>query len=424
MKKWLKYSLLLLFLARLVLAFTVWHPDVNNHVDWGIRFWEYGPGKFYSANVWNFTWPNQPPMSIYLYAFIRKVFEFIFGTLWWINVRIPPFPSGIITYFESNLYPALLQLPAILSDFGIAWIIYKLLKENLAKNKKTYATVASLIFLVNPVIWYNSSVWGQTDSVVNFFGLLAFLFLLKDKPELSLSAFAISIFTKVSLVIFAPLYIVVFLRKYDLTRLIKISIMIALFIGLISYPFAGGEPFGWLYKLYVDKILTQQLQVITANAFNLWSMLTGIHEQPHTLMLGPLSYQVWGLLLYAISYIPVLFAVYRKQNAKTIIWSLAIVAFSTFMLLTNMHERYLYPLFPLLTVLYGLRKVGGKVYWAITGLSLINLYNLWWVPKVDIFISILTIEESMAPRILGFIGLIIYVLFYRTFLRQEKLIKI
>ncbi len=158
------------FLFRFLLAFSAWHIDVNNHVDWGTRFFEYGAAGFYSpeANVWNFTWPNQPPGSIYIYAGIYKLFGFLFSIVWWLNIKIPIFPSGIVTFFETNLFPALLKLPAILADMGIAILIYKFVELILGSSKKTkkVALFGATLWLINPVIWYNSSLWGQTNSVV------------------------------------------------------------------------------------------------------------------------------------------------------------------------------------------------------------------------------------------------------------------
>ena len=178
------------FLLRVFLSFLVWHPDVNNHVDWGIRFWQYGPQKFFApeTNVWSYTWPNQPPGTIYIFAGIRKLFEFVFAFFWWINVNIPIFPSGIITFFESNLYPALLKFPSILADLGIAYLIYKVLRHWAlgTRNTEKLAMVGTIFWLFNPVVWYNSSVWGQTDSVVNFFALLGFYFLFEKKLTLAL----------------------------------------------------------------------------------------------------------------------------------------------------------------------------------------------------------------------------------------------
>ena len=197
-----KLILIVALLFRLVFAFIVWHPDVNNHVDWGTRFWVYGFKGFYNpdSNVWSYTWPNQPPGTIYIFALLKKVSESIFNFFWFINIKVALFPSDIIFYLEDHLYPALLQLPSILADFGIAYLIYKNIKS------RRLAKTGAILWLLNPVIWYNSSVWGQTDSVITFFVFLSFYLLIKNKPILSVLSYAISIYIKASLIIFIPLY--------------------------------------------------------------------------------------------------------------------------------------------------------------------------------------------------------------------------
>ncbi len=405
---------------RFVISFIIWHPDINNHIDWGIRFWQYGPQKFFapSTNVWNFTWPNQPPGTIYIFAGIEKLFEFVFSVFWWINIKIPLFPSGIITFFESNLYPALLKLPSILSDLGIAYIIYKLLKSH--KDEKL-GILGATIFLVNPVIWYNSAVWGQTDAIVNFFSLLAFYFLLQKKLTLSLVVFALSLYIKASLLIFAPIYLIVVLRqKYSVKQLIGSAVLTASVIGLLTLPFSRGEPFGWLYWLYSKKVFGEQLHIITANAFNLWAAIAGIHERPETLLLGPLSYAIWGKILFLFAYVPSLILVYKRQDVKSIFWSLSIAAISSFMLLTNMHERYLYPLFPVLTILTLLDRKLLLAYLSISLINLLNLYNFWWVPKIQVLIDFMSAGNRLMPRVLGFFNFGLFLILYRHFLRLLK----
>ncbi|MEJ2348067.1 MAG: hypothetical protein P8Y17_02600, partial [Patescibacteria group bacterium] len=297
MKKKIIYLFLFAFVFRFVLAFLVWHPDVRNHVDWAIRFWDYGPRKFYTANVWSFTWPNQPPGTVYLFAGIYKLYMAVFSFFWNINVKIPLFPSNIVTILEERGLQAFLQLPAILADLGIAYLIYRIFKK-----KQKLAVLGATIFLFNPIIWYNSSVWGQTDAVINFFAILAFLSLLERKLIWATLSLVISFYIKASLLIYVPIFaIIVFKQKYKLIEIIKSLAISILVISLLTLPFSGGEPFSWLFELYQKKIFVNQLQVITANAFNLWAALTGIHEQPHSLLLGPLSYQVWGILLFGIS---------------------------------------------------------------------------------------------------------------------------
>lgn len=399
---------LVAFVLRFLVSFFVWHPDVRNHMDWGVRFWQYGVDKFFApeSNVWNFTWPNQPPGSIYMFAGVRKLFEFVFGAFWWVNIKIPVFPSGIITFFESNLYPALLKLPAIFADLGIAFLLYKWTKKHFA----------AVLWLINPVVWYNSAVWGQYDSVINFLALLGFYFLVEKKLPWAVLAIALSIYTKASLLIFLPIFAILALRqKYDLKKWLLAISSSLLVIGLLTLPFSRGEPFGWLFNLYKDKVFSQQLHVITANAFNLWAGLTGTHEQPEVLPFFGLTYRLWGLILFAAAYIPSLYLVYKKQDVKSVMWALAISAFSSFMLLTNMHERYLYPLFAPLTMLAVTTQVGMLSYWAISFISLLNLYTLWWEPRMQFLMEFMSAGNRLMPRILGFVNFGLFLALYRRF---------
>lgn len=407
MKKFLSFPLILLvlLLLRVLLAFVIWHPDVRNHMDWGIRFFEYGAGKFYApeSNIWNYTWPNQPPGTVYIFAGIRKLFEWIFGFFWWLNVSIAVFPSGVITFFESNLYPALLKLPAILADVGIAYVLYKW-------TKKEWAAV---LWLINPVVWYNSSVWGQYDSVINFFALLSFYFLLKKRLNLSLLSFALSIYIKASLLVFAPVWFIVAIRqKYKPIKYLLAVVCSLIAIGIITLPFSKGEPFGWLFNLYSQKIFVQQLHVITANAFNLWAAVAGIHERPDSLPFLGLTYQHWGYILFTISFVPIIYSIWKKQDFKTVIWALALSAFSSWMFLTNMHERYLYPLFPYLTILVATSEISTLIYWLISFIGILNLYNFWWVPKLDILVNFLSYGDRLMPRVLGIINFSLFVKLY------------
>lgn len=412
------------FIVKLVVSFLVWHPDVNNHVDWGIRFWQYGPAKFYSANVWSFTWPNQPPGTIYMFAGVRKLYEVVFEFFSYLHFSLKVFPGSILLYFEQNLYPALTKLPAILADLGIAYLIYKIVTVELGSGKRV-GVIGAVVFLINPVTWYNSTVWGQYDSVINFLSLLAFYLLLKKKLIPAVLAISISLYIKASLLIFLPVFAVVALKqKYDLKKWVGAIATTFVVIGFITLPFSRSEPFTWLFNLYKDKVFTNQLQVITANAFNIWAFITGINEQPQALPFLGLTYQYWSYILFALFYIPILIFVYKKQNFKSIVWSLALVAFSSFMFLTNMHERYLYPLFPYLTILVAMSQIGNWYYWFISFISLLNLYNFWWVPRIFLLVDFLSRNSRLAPRILGAVNFLLFVFLFVRFFRQMRLAKI
>ncbi|MBP9759588.1 hypothetical protein KBD45_07895 [Candidatus Dojkabacteria bacterium] len=409
------FSIITLFVLRIIFSFVVWHPDLNNHIDWGIRFFEYGANKFYSpeSNVWSFTWPNQPPGTIYMFAGVRILYEFIFNIFWQLNIKIPIFPSIIISFFETNLYPALLKLPAILSDFGIAYLIYKI------TGKKW----ASIVWLINPVIWYNSTIWGQYDSVINFFALLSFYFINRKKLLFAILAFCLSIYIKASLLIFAPIFLIAaLLKNFKLKDWIVSCALTLLAIVLITLPFSHGNPIVWLYDLYVKKVFVQQLHVITANAFNLWSGVAGIHERPDSLPFLGFTYQIWGILLFLLSYIPVLINLFKNKTEKNIIWSLALVAFASFTLMTNMHERYIYPLFPYLTILFALSAGYIKVwqYTLLSAIALLGMYNFWFVPKTSLIIDFLSFGDRFMPRVLGFVMFLLFLIVYKRYNQYNK----
>jgi hypothetical protein len=425
-----KKIILLAIVIRLVFAFVIWHPDVRNHIDWGIRFFDYGASEFYApdANIWSYTWPNQPPGSILIYAGIYKLFLFIFGIIWWVNIKIPIFPSIIATLAESNLYPALLQLPSILADFGIAYLIYKMVfqlspERHPERSRRISAKLGAALFLINPAIWYNSSVWGQTDAIVNFFGLLSFYYLFKNKLALAILAFAFSIYIKISLLIFAPIFLIIILRKHKFIKILKSTVPSLLALLSITWFFSrtsGKDPISWLYWLYSNKVLTQQLQVITANAFNIWAALTGIHEQPHTLPFLGLTYQYWSYIAFTTFFLPVLYMVYKKQDEKTVVTALALTAFASWSLLTNMHERYLYPLFPYLTILVALNTKLLPTYWTISGINLLNLYHFWWTPRIEPVVKIMSWGDRLTPRILGAVNFGVFIYLYKKFLKVKS----
>ncbi len=416
----LKYVFLVALLFRLVLAPLASHPDIRNHVDWGIRFFEYGADKFYApeSNVWSFTWPNQPPGTILIFAFVRRTYELIFNIFWQINIYVPVFPSPIISLIDKYLYIILLKLPAILADLGIAYVIYKFLVKH--KGLKA-AKIGAILFLFNPVIWYNSAVWGQTDSVVSLMALLSLWFLLAKKPILSALSLALCLYIKISLAVFIPIYLILFLKHKFAKKRILVSVVLPIMIfAVLTLPFSyPHEPFGWLIMIYKEKVLANQLQVITANAFNLWALLTGIKEQPHSLFFGPISYQLWGVALFILSIVPLLFKVIRRPGFDNAIWALALTSFSSFMFLTNMHERYLYPLFPYLTILVALNTKLLPIYIGVSGISLLNLYHLWWVPKINISEQVYNAFDNLLPRALSLVNLCLYLLTFSFFWKSR-----
>lgn len=417
------YHILILALVfRIILAFLpVWHSDLDYHMDWGKRAWDYGLQNIYTANVWSFEWPNQPPGTIYLYAAVYKLFEGVFQFFWLVNLYFPPFPSNIMAYFELNLYATVSKFPLIISDLILGFLIFLYFKTQENDIKK--GLLASLIFLFNPLVWYNSTIWGQTDSLVNFLTLASLLLLFKRKLTLAMILFFLSIFIKASLLIYLPIFLILIAYQRYSFKNIVFSIFITIaFIGVITYPFSGSEPYSWIYNLYKDKVFKIQLHLITANAFNIWTPIAHIHATPDTRYLGPLTYQVWGWLLFGLFYLPLIFYFIKNISKQTTLWLLAFTSFTAFTFLTNMHERYLYPLFPIFTILAIKYKKLLPFYIILSAIHLLNLYNFWWVPKIELLMTFMSSFDRIATRILGAFTVLIYLYMYYYFFKNLKLL--
>jgi hypothetical protein len=130
-------------------------------------------------------------------------------------------------------------------------------------------------------------------------------------------------------------------------------------------------------------------------------------------MLGPVSYQTWGYVLFGASMVPVLIRLWKAPSEKNAIWAFVLIAFSSWLLLTNMHERYLYPVFPFLTIIVAQNRKLLAFYMGLSIINFLNLYTLWWVPGISILKNFLSYGDFLAGRIVGLINTVIFILLYK-----------
>lgn len=421
----IKKVLFLALILRLLFVFGTYHPDLNNHLDWGKKFWRYGPKEFYNFGFWSGCWPNQPPGTMYLWAGISKINDFIFETAWQINLGIPAFPSKAIPFLETKLYPALIKLPSVLAEIGIGWLIYRILLFLGLKEKK--ALVGAAFFLFNPAVFYNSSIWGQTDSLINFFMLLAIFLLIRKRLFLGIFSIFLSFYFKLSLLIFLPLILLLLWKeKVDFKKLVAATLLSLGVFFLLSLPFMDDGPWNWFKGLYLGRILGGQGDMLTGNAFNLWAIFFGIDlTRPDTGWWLGVSYKMWGQLLFAATYLLIGIKIIRKKlDHKILFFSLALVSLLSFLLLTNMHERYLYPALPYLALMVGLEVIPVWIYVLISFIHLLNLYNLWNYPHYNFWIGLLEFNKAISVRVFSGLLLFLGLYLFWTFLFPPKRSKI
>lgn len=377
---WLIFSLILFlgFLVRIIFV-PYWvkiDGDLLLFSDWGIKFWQYSTKDFYFVKEWYYAPPNYPPIISLVYGASYWLFEHKYYLAELHNlIRIPP--AAFIIYFYREGYWLLLKMPSILSDLGIALIIYKLVRD-ITKSFKM-ALGASLFYLFNPVSIFLSGVWGQTDSVVSLLGMGAFTLLIKGMPGASILFYFSSLYIKPNWLIFAPLYLFIFYKvRPKLKSLFMGSITTILVFVITTTPFAkeGILPFSWwLLKERVIPTATVA-EKLSVSAFNFYTIFFTIDRDPVTTqVLGlPLGIAGWILFL-TVNFIVISRLFKKKLSESEVVYSLFTIGFAGFLFLPNMLERYFFPSFiPLVILIFS--RPSLLIYGLIINLSV--FLNMIW----------------------------------------------
>lgn len=403
------------------MCLTDWHPDVGNHIDWGIRFWQYGPSQFYDKSQWSVSWPNQPFASMYLFAIIKVLKDLIYNFFWFLNTTIPIFPSKLIFVLEKSLHVWLLKLPFIAADLGLGLLIYRVVKS----INPSKALLAASFFLFNPATIYNSTVWGQTDSLINFLTLSGLYLIYQRRYLLGIFLFCFSFAFKLSLIIYLPILAILIFKRISDHRsiLIGFSISLIAFI-LLSLPFSfGHNPIFWIWHNFTTRVINQQGNMLNGNAFNFWFLFYGadLTKSDLTPFLFT-SVRLFSRLFTLLVLFPVLLKFFhQKLTIVNLFYVCFLVALTSFLFLSNMHERYLYPIFPLISVLiFTSSTISLSLGLFLTLVHFLNLYNLWFYPDIPILKNILIFQNFALGKIFSLILIGIFIVKLLKYLQRES----
>jgi Gpi18-like mannosyltransferase len=418
--------IILLFLGlvlRLSLVFIGYHGDLNNNISWGTLAYSRGLNGFYGssdASEWPYSAPNQPPLTLLLFAGLRLVWEVTEKIILFLNANIPIFPSKLVWFWGDKGMILLVKLPSIIADLLIGLLIYKFIKRSVKYGKK--AIVPFCFWLFNPLVWYNSSVWGQTDAVVNLLGLVAVFALLDKKLERFALFFALSLLFKGSLAVFIPLLLIVALKQGHSVKkwiLSAIYVLGAVFLTSVWFHPYLDLPI-WLFNLYKERIMPGEIGYLTANAFNLWYLVSS-GKTPDSIQSVIFSARTVGFIIFGGFYLLILQKLRKTFDNHTVFFSLLLVALISFLFLTRIHERYLYPLFPYATLLLLPIPEMAFPLVILSIIHLFNLYNLFWVPSIPILEVIM--RNSVLPSVFSIITITVFIYLLYLFLRQTSLLK-
>ena|SRR3989344_4486729 len=358
MTKKLIYLILLALLIRLGLIYFQFSGDIRNHLVWGESVINAGTFGFYGRHFSGFNDANYPPLTIFVFAIFRYLYQICNQFIIWQNFNLKFLPSFLIPLFASlNMQAAFMKIPAILADLGIGYLIFKLTK------KKFFV----FLYLFNPAVIYVSTVWGQIESLPIFFLLLSFFFLPK-RYYLSHFAFVLAVLSKQTALWLLPVYLVVWYQQGGAKTLLRGLTLQAIVFVLFYFPFTLSlNPF----SLYLAT-LAGSSTLVSDQALNFWYFLfSGRRIEDSTLLLG-ISVRLWSLVLLAISGLSVCFWFWKKKmKAASALFWISIIAFFW---QTRVHERHLAPAIAFLLVTDYPKKWKILFYFLLSAYYMYNLF--------------------------------------------------
>jgi len=246
-------------------------------------------------------------------------------------------------------------------------------------NERRALGLAAL-WLLNPYTIYDSAVWGQIDTFISFFLLLAFYFLQEENLIFVYGALALGVLTKAQLAVVVPLFLFYMVRRFG-WKAQWLPVLVAFVLAvLLLEPFAAAGTLSiGLTEAYVKA--SSYFPYLSLNAHNIWWLVSDPYNitarSDAVPFIGSLTAKAVGVILFGIAYLIALFGLAKKPTQSLrladLAFASAFVYLAFYCLNTEMHERYLYPFFAL---------------WLLTDIEPLFYYGIYFILSITQTLSL------------------------------------
>jgi len=374
------------FLFQIFLSFFETYGDVGLFfIPWARSIEKIGASGFYERIFYQGTTANYPPLIIYILTIFHQLGSIlikpILNFFWYLNTSFSFFPSGIVTFLNQDklLIHSFVKLPNIIANIFLGIGIYYLIKQLLPKKSKSKLPVIALIsILFNPALIFLSALWGQVDVIPLAFIVWSFYFFVQGSHRFSVLLMSLSLLLKQTAILAIPFYLLFFINKLSVRKIIESLIIVYLTFFIAYYPFQKiiFEKF-FPFFTYIKTATMFASNKVSMHAYNFWQMvLPGASDNNIRLV----AQIIVGAFLFFVIYM----TWKKRENIAHVIAGSAVFSLFSFIFLTRMHERHLAIVLPLFLVA---SVLNFKFYWIFifeTIYFLINMYAAWPILGIDI----------------------------------------
>jgi hypothetical protein len=324
-------------------------------------------------------------------------------------------PVAVSRRLETSAARIAHAAPSLVADGLLAWGVGALAGA-LAGPAATWP--AALLTLLLPPVFLDSAFWNQTEAWVASLLVASLLALVRARPGIAGALFGLALATKPQAVLLGPTLACAALAHRDGPgrAALRLAGGAALAILGVLLPFAlASSPdtaaaWEWIRRSYGVNLADRDYARTTLMAFNVWwldwaaSAFSRDALDPSALRLG-LSKDGWGLVGFVacVSLAARTAVRVRPRAAAAWVASAYVVALSAFVLLTRVHERYVYFCLPFGVALAVWRpRTWGPPLAALAVAGTAEMvWFLWWTPAAPAARSLATGCACLAVGALG-----------------------
>ncbi len=371
------------------------------------------PVDMLAAKVWSYVAATSNPIALYLRpntVSLAKVWggapyheavfpygfpmAYYFAAIGWIYRIFLSGPGAL----QADTY----QLEFLIKSFNVlfnladATLIYLILRQ--LRTSRAWSLVAGCLFLLNPAVWFSTSVWGQNHVVSIFFLLLAIWLAEKKQPVWAWLALVATGLTRPQMLVPAFLLGLVFLRNFSFKQNLHAITWSVIITFLAMAPFALAYGPSMPLDLLRNDLQVQEaggnepeLTTVSLDTYSIWPLadlfasgtagLDRFTERSATPFIGRFSYQrISQLLTAGVVLVTAAFVLFHRRSSHSLDDYFPLLAVGTvgfLMFMTGLAATHFLLGLPLLILCR--RALGSIVYcWCVgiwTMTTLVAMYG-------------------------------------------------
>ena len=212
---------------------------------------------------------NASPFDLYAQTRAAQTWPYAYPPLHAFIVAIALFIGNFVRVFPDYVWA---RVPVIVADIGVALVLYRIMLRK--SSDETIARTAVLLWLFNPITFYDTAIQGHFESEWLVFVLLAYAWL-EDSRHIALPtiALALAVLFKQTAIVFAiPLWMYFFVEAQHVAplhrralRLASSFTVFAFVVGVVCLPFLlYSNDFVFMNLTYVENVPVQTSSWIIA----------------------------------------------------------------------------------------------------------------------------------------------------------------